>query len=316
MTGPLANRSLRSFFLPRGESNDKAVNSSGLRWWESWLAPIGAVLAAIGGGLLPNFLAENWYGGSGDLRLAASLVLIILGAILAPVGASLLKSRRKPSQRLADAVKGFKEAAVLLAEFNPKTAGAAAVRQLQQDLADKFSQAITVNGRSARVVVYLAERRDNSADDAETTANVDHTRSRFFSLQCFGGRSDEPTHDKYVPEDNKEGPGAFFCRRMLNKQQTIIQNINRPPRDAIVSDIRSNKYGSFILTPVVGADRSVRGAISIDYPGPSRFDAFDCAVAWDIARLFRDALDATVESASVTADELSAAKEKLVKEED
>ena len=59
----------------------------------------------------------------------------------------------------------------------------------------------------------------------------------------------------------------------------------------------------------------MRGAISVDYPGRSRFDSFDCEVAWHIARLFRDALKATAESAEVTADELSAARNKLVDEE-
>lgn len=309
-------RSPGYFFRPHGESDDKAVNSTGQRWWEAWIAPLGAMSAALGGSLLPNVLADNWHEGSGDLKLVAAGLIIFLGASLPPFSSWIMKSRRNPNLRLDGAVKGFKEAAVLLAEFNPKTAGAPEVTQLQKDLADKLAQAITMNGRSARVVVYLAERRDNRADDADTRANTDHTRSRFFSLQCFGGRPDEPTHDKYVPERSEEGPGSFFCRRVLSKQQTIIQNINRPPRDAIVSETRSNKYGSFILTPVVGADRSVRGAISIDYPGASRFDSFDCDVAWHIARLFRDALDATVESANVTADELSAAKSKLVKEED
>lgn len=305
----------KNLFRPSGESDDKAVNSSGRRWWVSWLAPLGAIFAAFGGGLLPNFLADQWHAGAGDLKLLGAIMLILIGAGLPTVASRLLESRRNPSLRLEQAVEGFKEAAVLLAKFDPKTAGVGEVTQLQKDLADRLARAITVNARGARVVVYLAERRDNQPGDAEGTVDSMHTKSRFFSVQCFGGRPDEPTHDKYVPEEGQEGPGSFFCRRVLMKQQTIIQNIKRPPRDAMVAETRSNKYGSFILTPVVGADKSVRGAISVDYPGKSRFDSFDCAVAWHIARLFRDALDATVKSAYVTADELSAATSKLVDED-
>lgn len=301
--------------FPKGESDDKAANSNGQWWWEPGIAPLGSILAALGGGLLPNVFADSWSEGSGDVKVAGALLLIALGAFLPPVASWLLKSRRNPGLRLDGAVQGFKEAAVLLAEFNPRTAGAREVDQLQQDLADKLAQAISVNGRRARIVVYLAERRDNEFDDADSTADIDHTKSRYFSLQCFGGRPDSPTHDKFVPEEPGNGPGTFFCRRVLSKQQTIVQNISRPPRNAIVSNERSNKYGSFILTPVIGADSAVRGAISIDYPRRSRFDSFDCEVAWHIARLFRDALKATAKSAEVTADELSAAKNRLVEEE-
>lgn len=305
----------RGVFLPKGESDDKAANSNGQRWWEAAIAPLGAILAALGGGLLPNVFADSWSEGSGDVKFAGALLLIVLGAFLPLFASWFLKSRRNPDLRLDGAVQGFKEAAVLLAEFNPRTAGAREVAQLQQELANKLAQAISVNDRRARIVVYLAERRDNEFDDADSTADINHTKSRYFSLQCFGGRPDSPTHDKFVPEESGNGPGAFFCRRVLSKKQTIVQNISRSPRSAIVSNERSNKYGSFILTPVTGADYSVRGAISIDYPGRSRFDSFDCEVAWHIARLFRDALKATAKSAEVTADELFAAKNKLVEEE-
>lgn len=284
------------------EKTDWAANSDGIPWWVK-AAPFGAaILGWAGGWMAPDFFVPDWSNGNGDLRALGSAMAAVAAALLPGWAAKRSNRESHPNERLDQAVSGFKEAALCLAEFSSSDADNEQAEAVRQELSDVLARAVSFGGRKARLVVYFLERTESESSDAaaEGLNATESTYKRFFQYDCHSGRPDVPAHRIY---SSGTGFGEFFCNQMLEREQVVIQNVNNPPREAKISTAEGAKYGSFIVTPVEGPDGEVRGAVSIDYPGRSRFDSFDCSVAWDIAKLFQDTFEATIKSAAVTSQE-------------
>lgn len=292
-------------FRQRGSSHT-AVPAGQQPWWHRPLNYLGVVLGGASGWFVPEF-------GAGKTTVAillnagTAVLCAVLGMVLTEAASHRKKTSADDPDLLKSVVKSFTEAATCLAAFNPETAGADDAKAIRKRLVEILAHALTTGSRQARVVVYFVERVENPVADAadeqtpELSASI---KNRYFAFDCAGGRPDRPRHREYTAAS---AHGRFFCQRTLGRQQTIIQDVHRPPRDACIEVPPEAVYGSFIATPIEGPRDDVRGAVTIDFPGTSRFDTFDQAVAWHIAGLFRETFLATTTSATVTSDEVQTA---------
>lgn len=292
-------------FRQRGASYI-AVPAGQQPWWHRPLNYLGVALGGASGWFVPEFGAAKT---TGDILLnaGAAVLCAVLGVVLTEAASHRKKTSADDPELLKNVVKSFTGAATCLASFNPEIAGAEDAKEIRKRLVEILAHALDSGSRQARVVVYFVERVENPVADAadkrtpELPASV---RNRYFAFDCAGGRPDRPRHREYTADSDH---GRFFCHRTLGRQQTIIQDVHRPPRDACIEVPPEAIYGSFIATPIEGPGDDVQGAVTIDFPGTSRFDTFDQAVAWHIAGLFRETFLATTTSATVTPDEAQTA---------
>ncbi|MGX1738559.1 hypothetical protein ACWIB8_05220 [Corynebacterium flavescens] len=293
--------------------SDLAANSDGNPVWTKFVPAAAALFGWFSGWIMPDLFSSGWSEGHGDVKAGLSAISAIAGALLPGWVSGRFSVDRFMGERLDNAVDGFKDAAMLLANFSSKDASSDEAERFRKDLANVLSRAVSFGGRKARIVVYFLERGEDEFRDADSETEVGASGStRYFVYDCYGGRDDSPKHREY---SNDSDEGKFFCTSMLGRKQIVVKNTKKPPRGAKISSSISDKYGSFILTPVEASDGEVRAAISIDFPGKSRFDSFDCSVAWKIVKLFQDTFESTIKSAGVSTDEVENTIDQITFEE-
>ena len=288
---------IRRFWGPK--QTDRAANSDGNPRFYKVVAGFGVILGSVGGWFAPNISEPGWEDGRGDLWALVAVFATVAGVWLSAWFTQRAETGKYARERMENAVDGFKEAAIHLKDYSSEDADVKQSQEIRSKLAKVLGSAVSYGNRQARIVVYLLERTE-SEDDAsspEVPGGGSSPGKRFFIQDCFGGRPDPPVSSRYAYDTEY---GEFFCDQMIRGEQVIIKNVNFPPPEAPLSVSESARYGSFILTPVKDVSGVVRGAVSIDYPGKSRFDSFDCSVAWRIALLFQDTFAATIRSANVS----------------
>lgn len=242
----------------------------------------------------------NHVTGIDDLKAVDTLLLFV--AVGGAIGPLLLRHFRTSKKSHAFAartdalVRGFNAIAESNHAFTRGEMTPERAVELKKHAAVNAAAMLTAGDRNARVSVYRVDRSDEEDDeDGEHPPGKQYLR-----LEACGGRGDHP-RAKFT-SDSKEG--KFLCNRILQDgvHPLFINNVSKPPPDAVLKIDSSASYRSFMMIPICKDVNGIKqakavGAVFVDFNTTSAFTEQDREIGWAIAAQFFVAFTAIRESA-------------------
>ena len=299
--------------IGRNRVTDRARRERPSLFWLT--SAVGAALGAFGGAVYSPLATEklSLETLASSPRFYLGTALVFLGIFTPRIIATILHKPNHNSLKLDRFMDGFKDAGILLRDFDPAMHGRKEIQEIRKQMSGMLARAMSSDGREARLVLYMVERSHEEERDAKGTTGG--AGARFFKMECFGGRSDQPKN--YIYNHSTE-QGKFFCERMISSAQVLVNDAQAWRWSKQITHEPASSYRSFIVTPICpqnSEDQFPIGAVSIDYPGKSAFSPADTQLAWGIAALLRETMVDAERSANETRIEVADLQESLTNEE-